>query len=317
MFKSTTLYYEESGKVPPIGPVLALAAGGIVAAILSFVYAYAINFIPFIYLNFMLTLGLGAAVGFSIANGAKFGKIRNQNAVIGLSVIGGLVTLYFAWAFTIYVWTESTLLVFNPLELWSFIQIIAEEGVWSIKGSTPTGAALYGVWGIEAAMIIGATAIIGLGAYPSIPYCESCDKWAEEKELTNRLGHPEDFEAFVKGLESKNFEVLTSLRNVPANTPVRLKVEIMDCSSCTKVHYLTITLIVAEANDDGKIEEKETILVENLNLDSKTHQELMAWKGKLNEKPPVKAAETVDNTETTDNSENTDTPTEGNDDTES
>ena len=52
MFNNTSLYYEESGKTPPIGPVVALLIAAVVAVVLSFVYAYAINLIPFIYINF-------------------------------------------------------------------------------------------------------------------------------------------------------------------------------------------------------------------------------------------------------------------------
>jgi hypothetical protein len=287
MLNNTSLYYKESGKVPPAGAVIALVLGSLAAAILSVIYAYATNYIPIIYLNFLLTIGLGAGVGFAVGKGAEIGKIRSKKIVIILSVLVALVASYAAWVTAVYLWMGSELLLLNPLDLFEMIQIAAEEGVWSFKGSTPTGAALYGVWAVEIIVIIGGAAMAGLRAYPSEPFCESCDKWTKQKELTNHLDHPEDLEAFVKALEAKNFDPLTVLRNAGLGNPIHLKVGLLDCPSCPKVHYLTITLIVATIKDDGKVETEETILVENLSIDAKVHQELMAWHKKIDEKPPV------------------------------
>lgn len=299
MFKSTSLYYEESGKVPPGGPVIALLIGILTAALLSFVYAYAVSYIPFIYLNFLLTAGLGLAVGVAVAMGASLGKIRNLKVVLALVVVTALIACYASWVFTIYVWGGAEVLILNPADLWTIIQVAAEVGVWTLKGSTPTGAALYAVWGIEAAVIIGVSVFSAAGAYPTEPFCEACNEWTKVVELTGRLGHPEDFEAFVKGLESKNYSVLTDLRNTEATNPVKMKVDLLDCPSCSKVHYLTITLMITALDEDGKEEVKETILVNNLFIDGKTHQELMDWQKKLDEKPiEIPIEETDETTET-------------------
>lgn len=299
MFKSTSLYYEESGKVPPAGPVIALLLGILTAVALSFVYAYAINFIPFIYLNFLLTGFFGVAVGAVVGIGGSLGKIRNKKVVLALAVVVALVACYAAWVVTVYVWLGSEEFIFNPSDLLTIIQLAAQEGVWSLKGSTPTGAALYAVWGIEAAVIVGASFFGAIGAHSEEPFCEHCNKWTKVVELTERLEHPEDFEAFVRGLESKNFSVLTKLRNTKSSEPVKMKVDLLDCSSCSKVHYLRITLIVRGFDDDGKEETKETVIINNLFLDGKTHQELMDWQKKLDEKPPAPlVAEDISTTET-------------------
>lgn len=286
MLNSPSLYYEESGKVPPVGPVVVLLGGSIAAAVLSFIYAYATSYIPFIYLNFLLTIGLGAAAGIGAAKGAYFGKVRNQKVVVALAIVLAFVACYFAWVFTIYIWMGASIFIFNPASLWEIIQMAAEEGVWSLKGSTPTGAALYTVWTVEAGIMIGMATMSSLGSYTAEPFCESCNEWTKEVELTNRLGHPEDFGAFVQALETKNFDALLTLRNVDAGEPIHLKVDILDCSSCTKVHYLRITLIAAVVGDDGKVEEKSTIIIDNLSIDAKTHQELKIWQTKLDEKVP-------------------------------
>ena len=72
-----------------------------------------------------MTLGLGAAVSISVVKGAQFGKIRNKNVVIELSIFGSLLACYF-------VWFESQVFIFNPIDLFALIQIVAEKGVWSM-----------------------------------------------------------------------------------------------------------------------------------------------------------------------------------------
>lgn len=235
----------------------------------------------------MLTGFLGVAVGAVVAMGGGLGKIRNRNVVIALAILTALVACYVSWVVTVYLWFDAEAFIFNPSDLVTIIQLVAQEGVWSLKGATPTGAALYAVWGIEAAAIIGASFFGAIGAYSEEPFCENCNQWTKVVELTDRLGHPEDFAAFLQGLETKNYAVLTSLRNTNATEPVKMKVDLLDCSSCSKVHYLRITLIVKGVDDDGKEEVKETVIINNLFIDGKTHQELMAWQKKLDEKLPV------------------------------
>jgi hypothetical protein len=287
MFKRTSLYYEESGKVPPAGPIIALLVGILTAVVLSFVYAYGISYIPFIYLNFILTGSIGVAVGAVVALGAILGKVRNTKVVIGLAVIAALVACYMSWVVTVYLWFEGEEFLFNPFDLLTIIQLVAVEGIWSFKGTTPTGAALYAIWGIEAAVIIGTSIFGALAAYSTEPFCENCNQWTKVVKLTDRLEPTEDFEALIKGLETKDYSVLTKLRNTKSSTPVKIKVDLLDCSSCSKVHYLRLTLNVRSFDDEGKEEVTDTVLINNLFIDGSTHQELMDWQKRLDEKPPT------------------------------
>ncbi|HEX5056096.1 MAG TPA: hypothetical protein VFX02_06325 [Gammaproteobacteria bacterium] len=59
----STRYYRHSGKFNLAGPIVIIILGGIVTPVLSFIYAYAIHHIPFIFINGLLTLGLGMLAG--------------------------------------------------------------------------------------------------------------------------------------------------------------------------------------------------------------------------------------------------------------
>ena len=57
--------YKHSGRSGALGVPLALVAGLAAACLLGAGYAFAVNWIPFIYINFFVTLGFGFAVGFA------------------------------------------------------------------------------------------------------------------------------------------------------------------------------------------------------------------------------------------------------------
>ncbi|MHC4165272.1 MAG: hypothetical protein ACYSUM_24440, partial [Planctomycetota bacterium] len=57
-------YYRHSGEYGMSGLVTMLGAGAVAALVGGAVYGYADAFIPFIYVIFLLAIGLGALVGY-------------------------------------------------------------------------------------------------------------------------------------------------------------------------------------------------------------------------------------------------------------
>src|SRR5205823_5628413 len=90
-------YYEHSGKTPLTGLTLAALCGLGTAVVLGVVYSYAVVFIPIVYLNVLLTVIFGCAIGGAVTWAAKFGHVRSRllPAVVGLFC--GLIGLYVAW----------------------------------------------------------------------------------------------------------------------------------------------------------------------------------------------------------------------------
>jgi hypothetical protein len=68
----------------------------------------------------------------------------------------------------------------QPGQMWAFPSTINASGPWSIFGWTPTGAALWGIWGIEALVVIGIGTVSAHGVI-DIPYCE------ETKQRTTKM----------------------------------------------------------------------------------------------------------------------------------
>ncbi|MGB0523801.1 MAG: hypothetical protein ACPGJS_12615 [Flammeovirgaceae bacterium] len=275
--ENTSLYYTESGALGSTGPLLLGGMAFLGSLVLGAIYAYATFYIPLIYLNFLLTIGYGTAMGFLMGKAALWGKVRNQQAVRVFSLAAGILSVYFSWVFWIYAASEQEVLTFSILNIIRTMNLIAEEGLWSIFDLTPTGIALYAIWLIEAGIIFVGTYRRGSRNAVSLPYCENCDQWIEQEVLTSQLAPIQDLSLFVQNLESQSLEALMTLEKVGHNAHRRTKVDLSACKSCKKEHYLSISQIDTEFNDEGKPEEKEIPLLKNLIIDKTAYETLKEW----------------------------------------
>jgi len=71
-------HYRHSGRAPLVGAVTAALAGIACACLLAVVYSFAIVWIPFVYLNVLLTLAFGGITGFAVAWFGQRMKIRRR-----------------------------------------------------------------------------------------------------------------------------------------------------------------------------------------------------------------------------------------------
>lgn len=88
-------YYKPSGNFSPIsiGYLAALALTAF--PILGLIYAYAIWYIPFIYINFIIAAGFGFGIGLLINTFViGKGKVRNVMLSILFGLLGGFISLY-------------------------------------------------------------------------------------------------------------------------------------------------------------------------------------------------------------------------------
>ena len=96
-------YYTPSGKFSPISFALLIVLCLTVFPILGGLYTYAIWYIPFIYINFIITAVFAIAVGFLMNQVViKLGKVRSPKLAILLCLLGGFAALYAHWV----VWAD-------------------------------------------------------------------------------------------------------------------------------------------------------------------------------------------------------------------
>ena len=215
------VYYKPSGKFAPAGPLSVWLFGAIAAGLGGSIYAYALHFIPFVYLNWLLTLLLTFVVGVGAGMGVYFGHIRNTFIALLAGLTVGVFAEYLVWVVQFYAASGHETLEFDPRLLWGKIQALGDKGDWTIFGLKPTGYWLYSVWGLEALFIIGGTGLIARATSTS-PYCEEQGEWADEEEQLGPLTPIKDKKRLIEQLEHRNYAMLEDLEPVGKTRTIRI-----------------------------------------------------------------------------------------------
>jgi hypothetical protein len=267
-------YYRSSGASPIGGVVLSLVIGVGAAAILAFAYSFIDWYNPIIYLTCLATCGLSFVTGVAVVFGLTLGKVRNRmvGALIGL--VAGFASLYFAWVFFLWILSGYEALLFNPNLILALIQLIGENGLWEIKGSTPTGWGLYTFWLIEAGiMLIGPTL---LGWQHNTPFCEACDLWAEEVAFPGGMQISHELETLKRDLEDEQYESLRALITGSHDAENYLQMKFWMCPSCEDSTWLTLEQITTTTNAKGESNTSTDTIVENLVISRREAEELLS-----------------------------------------
>jgi hypothetical protein len=274
-------YYQESGSVSPMGVLSLVGVGTICAAVLGFVYGYAIFYIPLIYLNFFITLFFGIGMGAALGKAGFWGKVRNTKVMIAAGVFFGVLAWYVGWVAWIHAWNGQPLADLTPPVVLNTMVVLSYTGAYEIFGWTPTGFALYAIWFIEAAMIIGGAFLVALVALGRKPFCEECDDWTHESVVSSRLQPIANPKELISSLEQHDMSVLTNLQLVDHNDVLRTKVSFHKCDGCGGSKYLTVDQITVSFDDEGKAEEEVDDIVENLLLSSSDYATIQDWRKTL------------------------------------
>lgn len=194
-------YYKPSGRFSLIFLFYFLLVSVIAFPILGLIYAYFIWYIPFIYINFFITIGFGFLIGFFISIIViKKGKVRNPLLGFIIGLAGAFLALYFHWA----IWIDLVInagesygsnrigitvsniqflqvfsLIFRPDLVFEYINQVNGYGTWGIRGATVSGTFLWIIWAIEFIIVV---AISGFLPYLEAkkPFSESNNSWYEE-----------------------------------------------------------------------------------------------------------------------------------------
>ncbi len=279
--QNTDRYYQESGAISPVGIITVAGASIVAAALLGAVYGYAIYFIPLVYLNFFICLFFGIGVGKVVGMAGFWGKIRNTKLMMGMSLFAGVLAWYFGWLFWLHAFSDFETFMWQPGEVYQMTSLFSMLGIYEIFGWTPTGAALYIIWAIEAIIIIGGAFLNGLGSLGRQPYCESCDDWTKESVVSSRLEPVLSPREMISKLEQHDMSAVTDLKLANDGDMVRTKVNIHKCAGCSSSKYLSVDQIVLSYDDDGKVKEDENTIVENLVLSSSDYASLQDWRKTL------------------------------------
>ncbi|MBN2210857.1 MAG: hypothetical protein JW709_05620 [Sedimentisphaerales bacterium] len=267
-------YYQPSGVVGVVGLINMIVLGVSAAVVLGVIYGYAIFYIPFIYVSFVITLGFGAGVGYAVGLGGRLGKVRNAKVGYILGFLAGCLAEYIGWVSWLLAASDQEVLILNPKVMLDAIQMVAAEGAWSIFNWTPSGILLYLIWTVEAMMIIGVCTFLAGSMLSAKPFCESCNQWIKDKMTIAPLtpiGEPDH----LKGLlEQRDFSALTALQKQPNGQTNSTTIDLVHCPICQRSHFLTVTSVEI-TDDSGKKEQtQQNVIVKNLILSAEEFEML-------------------------------------------
>lgn len=264
MLQST--HYQHSGTAPLGGILLTITSGLVAASILGAIYGFLIYWSPFVYINFFITLGFGIGLGTSVGGLAKLGKIRSISVVTGLA----LAIVLFAWYAHWVVWSRliTEVLVLNVATLSRLLATIADLGAWSIFSWTPTGFALWAIWGIEALMIVG-IGTLGAAGVVDVPFCEDTGQWATDRKLDVRFSPLN--EAAVPGSPAS---LLASLQPLNGDEAAFVEVTVATADG-SDLRCVSLDNVVIETDKDGKQEAKSTCVVRHMLFDRDSFERLL------------------------------------------
>lgn len=263
-----------------MGPVLGILFGAIAALPLSFVYAYAVRYIPFIYLNFLISFGYAFCICIAYNIGEKLGHNRNRFFSFLGSLVMTAVALYCAWTAFFFVLLQHNIpyldLLLSPKQIWLLIEKIIETGWFSIGSSKDTikgtfymilvlAEALGYLWFIVASCVLDSASV----------YCEECSKWLDP------IGMP----SLISPKLENAMQQTAMMGTLPWIDQLELTREapfivftLTHCSQCNNLSTLSATkveIIVKQNGKETETEKKEIKLFQNLLINNKTREKIL------------------------------------------
>ncbi len=294
----TALYYRHSGRFSPVSLLITAAVGVIGAMVLGFAYGVIVFYMPIVYINALLTVGLGAGLGVLVRTIAMSMSVRNVPVVLLVAIITGLVAEYAAFVGWVAAVAQWNVVIINPGTLMPVLEALAEQGVWSMKGSTVKGAFLVGIWIIEGLVIIGTTLYFARDVLHRTPYCESCNRWLRDVSLVGPFKPVADGASLRTSLEQGDFAALGEVKPLDAEEPndYFAEYELINCPSCDEMAVVTIRNVRLVVDGEGKLTRTVTPIVNQLKID-RTSSDLIKELGPGNEPAAAAAAEQALNDE--------------------
>lgn len=290
--------YRHSGRFSVLSLVLGFLVTATIGLGLAYIYAYALYYIPFVYVNALLVLGFGFVLGLIAVKLIIAFKIRNEKMALVMTFLAVLVSYYAAWV----VWMAAHLraagldvsmvtLGGKPTVVWDLVRVFNEKGTWSLgrHSSDPvTGIFLTIVWIAEAVMIFGPALVVVFGMMQT-PFCEECETWCKEREAVASVGaHLMD--ALRPGIRGKDWTVLEKAGLQPPHLGTWCTLDLYTCPSCGQTNTLTLNSVTMSTNKKGEKKTETTILIDRLLLTAEETQTLLDTCDRLQTQADAEAA---------------------------
>jgi len=283
--------YKPSGKFTPLFP-LYLIGGFAVIIGLAWIYIRLLDWIPFIYISFLLTAAFGFAAGFLLVLAVERGKCRNvplailAGLLIGAGAIGAKHWMQYKYtvaAITKHMATESgeaEIPVDVASQIYTFPTYIDDRVTngWSMgSGGSDgdiSGIFVWGVWLLEALVVLACCVSLPRGKAKE-PFSESCGKWADEEEPLMAIPVAENVPMYAG---ASSYEDLLDFPEPTSGPTGRSLVYMLNSVPGEDLEdsYLTITDHRVTVNKKGEESVKDTKLFSYVPVSMENREDLIA-----------------------------------------
>ena len=261
--------YVPSGKFSGITYFILAISAVLVLPALSIIYSFITWYSPIIYLNLIVAIFTGVALGACIYPIVKYGKVRSyQHEILFIAVLW-FFFLWSGWAVHLTLvtnitgesatgtsFTLSTYLFYisHPITLFHDIKILASVGLYEVFGAPVKGFVAYFVWFLEAAILFVAAFIFNK-KWSVLPFSEVDNAWGVKQKLNKKLSLHRGIDKFAEALHNQEVQVFehapkTSGHNMEYTELVFFIFPKDDAS------YLAFYNMVVETDEKGKKKQK-------------------------------------------------------------
>ncbi len=268
---NSELYYRHSGQFTPVGVLAGLLAGAGSGALLAWGVEHFVDWAREAHLSAILPVTAGMAIGAIVGFTLRHFHVRSLWIAVSTAAVASALTLYLSWAVYVQVLLarageQDTLaeLWLNPPVIWSVMQQITVEGVWSVSRWRPAGWQLWALWTTEAVLVCGGAIVVARKLVDCDAFCERCERWCEGVESLARI-NAGDRDALRRRMEMKELSHLEAVGRVVEGTRNWFRVDLHGCSQCQDLNLLAIAHVTWDPQQ-GKETQWRTPVVRNLFL---------------------------------------------------
>ena len=131
--------------------------------------------------------------------------------------------------------------VFDPEDQSSsYLHAMAEEGFSILRLIPITGFFAWVLWIIEIGIVMYLTVKFG-GNVSSMPFCEACNKWAEERTLFTTSNSYDTKMGIVKALADKEYGEIKGLNSSDFNKSNKFEITLSHCGDLSHDGFISLS----------------------------------------------------------------------------
>lgn len=283
------LTYQESVKTNLLGLIISIFIHLLGAFFLGYFYNALIIKIPLVYLNFLITFGLGLLLGYIIRITVRLSHNRNKRNQIIQAIVLGLLVNYFQWiAYLLFAYNDELpkfseyaghiFWIFHPSSFFELMAEVNKIGLWSIFGINLNGFILTLIWLVEALLIIGGP-VFSVITTKIYPYSELLMKWYSKYTLLDEFASIYGETTLMKNLQTDCLKTIKELGKGTANRYSKIHLFYLPGE---EHNYLTFEKINIESR--GKARKTSKIILNNFRVDKDTANKILEQYGNKRER---------------------------------